>query len=112
MLTFGERRCWEADSRHLCSQELEGGVRFAPIGLLAMFNSGGAIVGMSTSANTVVLDIKGCGQFGMWASEAPTRCTLENGEQLAFAYDKKDSRLTMDLPIPEADHDWRLEIAF
>eukprot|EP00243_Klebsormidium_subtile_P005992 TRINITY_DN248_c0_g1_i3.p1 TRINITY_DN248_c0_g1~~TRINITY_DN248_c0_g1_i3.p1 ORF type:complete len:767 (+),score=194.64 TRINITY_DN248_c0_g1_i3:795-3095(+) len=92
--------------------ELPSGVRFAPIGLLSMFNPGGAVVGMSISDTSVALDVRGCGRFGMWASDAPVRCALGDGTPLKFDYDKTDSRLTVELPAPEAGEDWRLEVTF
>ena len=77
-----------------------------------MFNSGGAVVGMNTSDKSVALDVRGCGRFGMWASEAPARCTLGDGTPLKFDYDKRDMRLTVDLPVPQAGEDWKLEVTF
>lgn len=87
-------------------------MRFAPIGLLSMFNSGGAVVGMSVSDSSVALDVRGCGRFGMWVSDAPVRCVLGDGTPLKFDYDKADSRLTVELPAPGAGEDWKLEVFF
>jgi raffinose synthase len=48
-------------------KELPNGVKFAPIGLIKMFNSGGSIKEFSYGSNgsaNVSMKVRGCGLFG------------------------------------------------
>ncbi|CAA0818082.1 Probable galactinol--sucrose galactosyltransferase 2 [Striga hermonthica] len=70
-------------------------VDFAPIGLIDMFNSGGAIEGVSfinePFKSTVRIKARGSGAFGAYSSEKPIYCAV-NGEKEEFEYNS-DKRL-------------------
>jgi len=77
---------------------LVDGVSFAPIGLVNMYNSGGAIEGLRYEAEKmkVVMEVKGCGKFGSYSSVKPKRCVVESNE-IAFEYDSSSGLVTFEL---------------
>lgn len=91
-------------------KELAPGLRFAPVGLIDMYNAGGAIKqlryeGLTTNAaengnvkgeGRVFMEIKGCGKFGAYSSAKPTQC-LMGSVPMAFAYDSSCGLLTLSL---------------
>ncbi|WZY75223.1 hypothetical protein YC2023_021607 [Brassica napus] len=76
----------------------DGGVSFAPLGLVNMYNSGGAIEGLKYDAEKmkVVMEVKGCGKFGAYSSVKPKRCVVESNE-VAFEYDASSGLVTFEL---------------
>lgn len=77
------------------------GVQFAPIGLLDMYNSGGAVeaVDSSTDVNSkciIKVKARGFGRFGAYSSVRPKRCMLDMKEE-KFSYNAKDKLLTIEL---------------
>lgn len=76
------------------------GCSFAPIGLVNMFNGGGAIEGLVyevvNGEGLVRLEIKGCGKFGAYSSGRPSRCLLGNNE-VDFDYDADSGFLTFNI---------------
>ncbi|KAL0922280.1 hypothetical protein M5K25_006253 [Dendrobium thyrsiflorum] len=95
---------------------LAPGFRFAPLGLLDMFNAGGAIDGLkyevlelqaeSRKYNIgfrVSMEVKGCGRMGAYSSAEPKRCFL-GAEPINFAYDASTGLLTLELQsLPVGD---------
>ncbi|KAK6250172.1 Glycosyl hydrolases 36 - like 3 [Theobroma cacao] len=75
-------------------------VRFAPIGLLDMYNSGGAVEAMDCTMNLsgCIIKIKGrgCGRFGTYSSAKPRSCTVDMKE-VEFIYNAENGLLTVDL---------------
>ncbi|CAA2972149.1 probable galactinol--sucrose galactosyltransferase 6 [Olea europaea var. sylvestris] len=90
---------------------------FAPLGLIDMFNSGGAIEGLkyevigkgyegnaeerlqNLSIEVVALvsmKVKGCGRFGAYSSAKPRKCRVELSE-VDFAYELASGLVTMNL---------------
>ncbi|KAK4392452.1 putative galactinol--sucrose galactosyltransferase 2 [Sesamum angolense] len=82
-------------------------ISFASIGLLDMFNSTGAVEQLEIQKNqecldsnsgseassgdripvaTVTLKVRGCGRFGVYCSQRPLKCTVDNTES-EFNYD-------------------------
>lgn len=98
-------------------QEITRGISFAPIGLLNMFNSGAAVEQSNNMLNedrspsaTVVLRVRGCGQFGAYLSRKPIRCTLDSSE-VDSSYNSVTGLLTINIPVPEMEmYKWNLEI--
>jgi raffinose synthase len=93
-----------------------GGVAFAPVGLLDMFNSGGAVEECSVKADDdaagtrATMRVRGCGRFGAYCSRRPARCVLDAAE-VEFGYDSDTGLVTVDLPVPEEEmYRWTLEI--
>uniref|UniRef100_A0A0E0KKJ1 galactinol--sucrose galactosyltransferase n=1 Tax=Oryza punctata TaxID=4537 RepID=A0A0E0KKJ1_ORYPU len=102
-----------------------GGVTFAPIGLLDMFNSGGAVeecdvraidgdggeaCTVAAAAAVVRLRVRGCGRFGAYSSRRPARCALDAAE-VEFSYDADTGLVALDVPVPAQElYRWTLEI--
>ncbi|BBH00438.1 Raffinose synthase family protein [Prunus dulcis] len=64
-------------------------VQFAPIGLVNMLNTGGAIKSFvfNEDESCVQVGVKGTGEFRVFASEKPTSCRIE-GNDVAFEYEQ------------------------
>lgn len=95
-------------------KELSNGVKFAPIGLIKMLNSGGAIKEYDepNTSTTVVVKARGCGIFGAYSSSRPKRITVDSGET-EFGYEDESGLLTTDLRVPEKElHVWNISIEF
>ncbi|KAF8731896.1 hypothetical protein HU200_015841 [Digitaria exilis] len=102
---------------HVCPvRRVAGGVEFAPVGLIDMFNAGGAVEdcnvrGAGTDgAATVAMRVRGCGRFGAYCSRRPARCVLDAAE-VEFGYDAGTGLVVVDLPVPEKElYRWTLEV--
>ena len=102
-------------------QELQG-VRFAALGLAAMFNPGGAVRSCSlrpaeaaardapwgheeaeqaglSAAVAAQLDVRGAGRLLLYASRRPQQCVLQ-GQSVSFAWDA--GALTLELSAGHA----------
>ncbi|PKA45603.1 putative galactinol--sucrose galactosyltransferase 2 [Apostasia shenzhenica] len=100
-------------------KEIAPGVHFAPIGLLNMFNTGGAVEqfeyraseeGRVTAGAVARLKVRGCGKFGAYSSQKPQRCSLDSTEA-EFGYDADTGMLTVEVPVPKQEmYRWTLEI--
>ena len=83
-------------------KELHNGVKFAPIGLIEMFNSGGAIKEMNYDFKTstrVVVKVRGCGLFGAYSSARPKRITVDL-QEIEFRYEEGSGLVTISLEVP------------
>lgn len=71
---------------------------FAPVGLIDMFNSGGAIEGLSFSHDdcSVRVEARGCGRFGAFSGVKPVRCTVDDVE-VEFEYSPDNGLLIVNL---------------
>ncbi|XP_047317130.1 probable galactinol--sucrose galactosyltransferase 2 [Impatiens glandulifera] len=108
---------------HFCPlKEISESVFFAPVGLLDMFNSGGAVEEFDDNANpvsrinqetwtkTVALTVRGCGRFGAYSSRRPHKCSLDDIE-IGFEYDNDRGLLTVSIPVPKEEmYNWKVEI--
>ncbi|XP_010942528.1 probable galactinol--sucrose galactosyltransferase 2 [Elaeis guineensis] len=85
-------------------------IQFAPIGLIKMYNSGGAVEAMDFF-NTCQLTIKGRGSglFGAYSNIKPKTCTV-NSKNMEFQYDTRDKFLTLTIPL--GVNSWETEICF
>ncbi|KAE8730905.1 putative galactinol--sucrose galactosyltransferase 2 [Hibiscus syriacus] len=77
------------------------GVHFAPIGLLDMYNSGGAVEAIDANMNElsdciIKTKARGCGRFGAYSSTKPRSCMVDMKED-KFIYDSENGLLTVDL---------------
>ena len=91
------------------------GFRFAPIGLVDMFNSAAAVEGLtyhlldgakllddkgstpsSDATGLVCVEVRGCGRFGAYSSVRPRRCLLGSA-QLEFTYDSSTGLVVLQL---------------
>lgn len=77
-------------------QELTGKVCFAPIGLIEMYNSGGAVEDCTFNETTVTIKARGSGLFGAYSSIKPSFCTV-NHKNEEFTYRFEDGFLRVNL---------------
>ncbi|OEL34219.1 putative galactinol--sucrose galactosyltransferase 6 [Dichanthelium oligosanthes] len=96
-------------------KELAPGFRFAPIGLVDMFNSGAAVEGLTyhlldsakliggdgsasstEAAGLVCMEVRGCGSFGAYSSVRPRKCMLGSA-QVEFSYDSPSGLVVLQL---------------
>ncbi|MCI24034.1 putative galactinol-sucrose galactosyltransferase 1-like, partial [Trifolium medium] len=94
-------------------KELPNGVKFAPIGLIKMLNSGGAVkefsYGPNGSAN-VSVKVRGCGLFGAYSSTRPKLITVDSKE-VDFSYEEESGLVIIDLRVPEKElYQWNISI--
>ncbi|KHG29002.1 putative galactinol--sucrose galactosyltransferase 2 -like protein [Gossypium arboreum] len=124
---------------HFCPvKEISHTISFAPIGLLDMFNSSGAVekfevqmtsdeklqffdgevsseltTSLSTNRNptaTISLKVRGCGRFGAYSSQRPLKCCVDNVDT-HFNYDSATGLVTLTLPVPSEEmYRWHVEI--
>lgn len=86
-------------------KKLSTGDTFAAIGLINMFNSGGAIKKLkyeSDKDESVNIKVRGCGKFGAYASVRPKRITAGTHE-IGFEYEEKSGFITFTLTEPVQD---------
>ncbi|KAK7354018.1 hypothetical protein VNO80_19474 [Phaseolus coccineus] len=76
-----------------------GLVEFAPIGLVNMLNSGGAIQSLEFDDDTdvVKIGVKGCGEMRVFSSEKPISCKLD-GVAVKFDYEDRMVRVLVSWP--------------
>ncbi|KAK6135489.1 hypothetical protein DH2020_030775 [Rehmannia glutinosa] len=93
---------------------LAPGFSFAPLGLIDMFNSGGAIEGLkydlkvvedlgSEAVAVVSMAVKGCGRFGSYSSTRPRKCTV-GSSAVDFEYDSVSGLVTLNLDEMPNEH--------
>ncbi|CAK8566735.1 unnamed protein product [Lathyrus sativus] len=69
-------------------------IQFAPIGLVNMLNSGGAVQSLEfdDNASLVKIGVRGCGEMSVFASEKPVCCKID-GVRVEFDYEDKMVRV-------------------
>ncbi|PIN09648.1 hypothetical protein CDL12_17770 [Handroanthus impetiginosus] len=89
--------------------ELSNNIAFAPVGLVKMFSSGGAIKELGKKLNyetekprTVDMKVRGCGMFGAYSSVRPTRIQVD-AKEVEFDYEKASGFVKFALQIPEKE---------
>lgn len=85
----------------MCEQVFGDDVQFAPLGLLDMYNSGGAVEAVESTMNVnseciIKIKARGIGRFGAYSSIRPKRCMVDMKEE-EFSYNAKDQMLIMKL---------------
>ncbi|KAL8469572.1 hypothetical protein ACS0TY_032425 [Phlomoides rotata] len=98
-------------------KQLSNGIAFAPIGLVNMFSSGGAIkqVNYETiKAGNIDVRVRGCGLFGAYSSGRPKRIITDNIKEQEFFYEENSGFLTINLPVPveEILYQWNITIEY
>ncbi|KAG7025001.1 putative galactinol--sucrose galactosyltransferase 1 [Cucurbita argyrosperma subsp. argyrosperma] len=85
-------------------KELANGVKFAPIGLIKMFNSGGAVKELNhrPGSSNVSLKVRGSGPFGAYSSSKPKRVAVDS-EDVEFIFDEGTGLITVGLRVPEKE---------
>ncbi|EYU18748.1 hypothetical protein ABFS82_10G165000 [Erythranthe guttata] len=99
---------------HICPMKKIGEeIFFAPIGLLDMFNSSGAVEEFEVEeeeVTRVTLKVRGCGRFGAYSSRQPLKCLAGDAETV-FDYDVANGLLTFSIPVPKEEmYRWSIEI--
>ncbi|XP_020211843.1 probable galactinol--sucrose galactosyltransferase 2 [Cajanus cajan] len=124
---------------HFCPiHEIAPSISFAAIGLLDMFNSGGAVeqveihrasnnkpelfdgevfseLTSSLSPNrattaSIGLRVRGKGRFGVYSSQQPLKCVV-GGTETDFNYDSETGLATFSIPVPSEEmYIWSIEI--
>uniref|UniRef100_A0A0A9BIS3 Galactinol--sucrose galactosyltransferase n=1 Tax=Arundo donax TaxID=35708 RepID=A0A0A9BIS3_ARUDO len=78
-----------------------GVVQFGPLGLINMFNSGGAVDDLTCaadpSATTIHIKCRGPGRFGAYSATTPELCRVDE-EEVQFSHTEDDGLLAFDLP--------------
>ncbi|XP_050203605.1 probable galactinol--sucrose galactosyltransferase 1 [Mercurialis annua] len=94
-------------------KELSTGTKFAPIGLVKMFNSGGAIKELkydSELSSTVCIKVRGCGMFGAYSSSRPKTIKVDS-EKVDFVYQERTGLISIKLRVPEEElYLWNITI--
>jgi raffinose synthase len=89
---------------------------FAPLGLIKMFNAGGALRGSldyDTQGKTVTMQVLGCGLFGAYASQRPQACVLNHSTDIPISYDPSSGLVSLCLPeATEEGHLWTVSMRF
>ncbi|GFP99042.1 probable galactinol--sucrose galactosyltransferase 2 [Phtheirospermum japonicum] len=70
-------------------------IDFAPLGLINMYNSGGAVEECVFN-NTIKIKARGCGLFGAYSTIEPSSCMVDNKYE-DFTYDSEHELLTINL---------------
>ncbi|KAK8490547.1 hypothetical protein V6N11_055774 [Hibiscus sabdariffa] len=93
------------------------GYKFAPIGLIKMFNSGGAIREFryhhqpEKTAN-INMKVRGCGLFGAYSSTRPKRISVDT-EEVSFEYEDASGLVILSLRVPKEEmYLWSISIEF
>ncbi|XP_027350540.1 probable galactinol--sucrose galactosyltransferase 2 [Abrus precatorius] len=124
---------------HFCPiHEIAPTISFAAIGLLDMFNIGGAVeqveihsasnnkpelfdgevvseLTTSLSSNraataTIALRVRGSGRFGVYSSQHPLKCVID-GNETDFYYNSETGLTTLSIPVPQEEmYRWSIEI--
>ncbi|CDP18647.1 unnamed protein product [Coffea canephora] len=105
---------------HFCPvKEIAANISFAPIGLLNMFNSGGAVEQFEISGSLsekrsptakIILKVRGCGPFGAYSSQRPLKCSVD-GAETDFTYEATTGLVAIDIPVPKEEmHRWTIGI--
>ncbi|CAL5207696.1 unnamed protein product [Lathyrus oleraceus] len=97
-------------------KEIAQGIWFAPIGLLDMFNTGGAVeqfeIHQKGVAASVSLKVRGSGRFGVYCSQRPVKCVVGDNEN-EFKYESETGLTTFYIPVSVEDmYKWSVEIQF
>lgn len=83
-------------------KKLSNGASIAPIGLVRMFNSGGAIKELryeSDNISTVEIKVCGAGTVGVYSSVMPKRIRVDSREVM-FGYEENTGLISFDLEMP------------
>eukprot|EP00252_Welwitschia_mirabilis_P009525 TRINITY_DN2216_c0_g1_i2.p1 TRINITY_DN2216_c0_g1~~TRINITY_DN2216_c0_g1_i2.p1 ORF type:complete len:433 (-),score=29.33 TRINITY_DN2216_c0_g1_i2:452-1750(-) len=97
--------------------EIASKIHFAPIGLLNMFNAGGAIEEWHVSTThsdplraQIMMSVRGCGTLGAYATEQPSKCLVDSNET-PFSYDAQSGLVKIEVPVPQQEmYRWEVTI--
>lgn len=88
-------------------KEYSDGSKFAPVGLIEMFNSGGAIVSLryeDDGTNCLVkMKLRGSGLVGVYSSVGRPRSVTVDSEDVECRCDEESGLVTFTLGVPEKE---------
>ncbi|CAL5013218.1 unnamed protein product [Urochloa decumbens] len=94
-------------------KHLPNGASFAPIGLIGMFNSGGAVRELRFGEDDgVEIKVQGSGTVGAYSSRKP-RSVAVDSKVLDFSYDDACGLVTFELGLPEQElYMWTVSVEY
>ncbi|XP_062196133.1 probable galactinol--sucrose galactosyltransferase 1 [Phragmites australis] len=95
-------------------KHLPSGASFAPIGLIGMFNSGGAVreVRYGEDDADVELKVRGSGTVGAYSSTRPKSIAVDSGA-VEFSYDDSCGLVTFELGLPKQElYLWTVSVEY
>ncbi|XP_047079786.1 probable galactinol--sucrose galactosyltransferase 1 isoform X2 [Lolium rigidum] len=94
-------------------KRLANGASFAPIGLIRMFNSGGAVTEVSyCDGADLEVKVRGAGTVGAYSSATPKSLTVDS-EVVDFSYDDGTGLVTLEVGVPERElYSWTISIEY
>lgn len=94
-------------------KKLDNGVSFAAVGLIGMFNSGGAVTAVRYVEDAgVEVRVRGSGTVGAYSSAKPARVVVDL-EAAEFSYDDGCGLVTFELAVPEQElYSWTISIEY
>lgn len=84
-------------------------IRFAPLGLIEMYNSGGAVQAMEFFEDRMSIKGRGPGRFGAYSNQKPKSCFV-NSREVGFNFRSEDNLLT--IIIPYEANSWNISIGY
>lgn len=88
-------------------------IEFAPVGLVNMYNSGGAVeaIDFSSDSSTCEIHVKGrgAGTFGAYSNTMPRSCYI-NSKIEEFEFRDEDNLLT--LTVPATTSSWDVVVCY
>ncbi|KAH6819970.1 hypothetical protein C2S53_018129 [Perilla frutescens var. hirtella] len=91
---------------------LKGSIEFAPIGLIRMYNSGGAVEECSVvDDDKIRIKARGAGLFGVYSSMKPSSCKVDKKDE-EFTYSSEIGILTVFLQSDDSSSFKEIEIAY
>ena len=94
-------------------KRLPNGASFAPIGLIGMFNSGGAVRELRFGEDAdVQLKVRGSGTVGAYSSTKPKSVAVDS-RAVDFSYDDASGLVTFELGLPEQElYVWTVTVEY
>ncbi|CAD6246167.1 unnamed protein product [Miscanthus lutarioriparius] len=95
-------------------KQLPKGASFAPIGLVGMFNSGGAVreLRFGEDSDVVELKMRGSGMVGAYSSTKPKSVAVDS-KAIGFSYDDACGLVTFELGLPEQElYLWTVSVEY
>ncbi|CAO2207131.1 unnamed protein product [Urochloa humidicola] len=94
-------------------KHLPNGASFAPIGLIGMFNSGGAVRELRFGEDAgIEIKVRGSGTVGAYSSTKPKRVAVDS-KVVDFSYDDACGLVTFELGLPEQElYMWTVSVEY
>ncbi|CAO2173241.1 unnamed protein product [Urochloa humidicola] len=94
-------------------KHLPNGASFAPIGLIGMFNSGGAVRELRFGEDAgIEIKVRGSGTVGAYSSTKPKSVAIDS-KLVDFSYDDACGLVTFELGLPEQElYTWTVSVQF